>query len=351
MAKTVPPQNPQPIIVHDNSHVSLTQHNIKNSSELKQSATTSSNAPTLRATNTYNQRKNNKRKNASRWRRCIARRQQLRMQRQLENDMMDRIIARNEILEPSALMTEDNTPDVAKSDTSVDSIFCPPLLSSSTASNSSLSEASSISSTDSTIDTCSTTSTEDYDTLGAPPPGSVMDFWDTPFSPSEFHDFPHMFQNRVLAVDNAFLSPTEDDCVSLSSTDSLDDNFKYEPVLRRITANTRIVHDHDMSPYMGTTQYEVIHSGDLVDTGANFCMCNNLNMLVNVEAISPFGISMAATQQKSSPTCTHRGEFPIPMIDGSTFYTPMFYNPTASDCILSPQVICSNSNGYLVNWT
>ena len=74
---------------------------------------------------------------------------------------------------------------------------------------------------------------------------------------------------------------------------------------------------------------DIAHSGDLVDSGGNFCMCNDLSMLVNVQPIKPFGISMAATQQKTEPMCTHRGEFAIPMIDGSVFYTRMYFNLTA----------------------
>ena len=60
---------------------------------------------------------------------------------------------------------------------------------------------------------------------------------------------------------------------------------------------------------------------------------------------------MAAVQDKTAPTCTHRGDFPIPMTDGSIYYTPMYYNPQASDCILSPQAICRDSMGYLTNWS
>jgi hypothetical protein len=91
-------------------------------------------------------------------------------------------------------------------------------------------------------------------------------------------------------------------------------------------------------------------SCELIDMGGNFCMCNDLSMLVNGQPIASFGISMAATQQKSDPNCTHHGDFPIPMMDDSVYYTSMYYNPTASNCILSPQAICKSSNGYLTWW-
>jgi hypothetical protein len=38
------------------------------------------------------------------------------------------------------------------------------------------------------------------------------------------------------------------------------------------------------------------------------------------------------------------------MKDGSVFYTPMYYNQQALDCILSLQAICRDSGGYLTKW-
>jgi hypothetical protein len=79
-------------------------------------------------------------------------------------------------------------------------------------------------------------------------------------------------------------------------------------------------------------------------------MTNSLDLLVNVVAIKPFDIGMAAQESRSTSRCTHRGDFP-PMLDGSVFYTPMFYNPQASDTILSPESICFHSNGILTSWS
>ena len=72
------------------------------------------------------------------------------------------------------------------------------------------------------------------------------------------------------------------------------------------------------------------NSEQLVDTGGNFCMCNVLSMLVNVQPIQPFGISMAVTQQKTEPKCTHRGEFAIPLTDGSVF---LYTDVLQPDCL------------------
>jgi hypothetical protein len=134
-------------------------------------------------------------------------------------------------------------------------------------------------------------------------------------------------------------SPTEE----LTDDDSSISSAAYIPLhstpvlqLQHISATMRVV--------------DINCPGELVDTGGNFNMCNDLSMLVNVQRITPFGISMAASQDKSAPTCTHCGDFPIPMLGGSVFYTPMYYNPQASDCILSPHAICRSSRGYLTKW-
>jgi hypothetical protein len=83
---------------------------------------------------------------------------------------------------------------------------------------------------------------------------------------------------------------------SITSTDS--DEIQ-TPVVRYVMATTKVV---DLT------------EGELVDSGGNFCMCNDLSMMVNIRPITPFGINMAAIQDKTAPMCTHRGYFPIPMI-------------------------------------
>jgi hypothetical protein len=85
--------------------------------------------------------------------------------------------------------------------------------------------------------------------------------------------------------------------------------------------------------------------GELIDTGGNFNMTNRLDILVNVIRIKPFTIGMAAKEDKSTSVCTHCGNFPIPMLDESIFYTPVYYNEHASDLILSPEAICYASGG------
>jgi hypothetical protein len=64
--------------------------------------------------------------------------------------------------------------------------------------------------------------------------------------------------------------------------------------------------------------------------------------------IKPFSIGMTAKETQSTSQCTHHGDLPLTMLDGSTLYTPVFYNASASDTILSPEAICASSNGILV---
>ena len=160
----------------------------------------------------------------------------------------------------------------------------------------------------------------------------LLDLWDKPFPPGSFHDFLELFKDGMVTIDTSSTHEITDDDSSISSAASLADvPLHAAPVLQNISATTRVVNSE--------------HTGELVDTGGNFNMRNDISMLVNVQQITPFGISMAATQDKSTPSCTHCGDFAIPMLDGSVFYTPMYYNPQALDCILSPQAICHSSRG------
>jgi hypothetical protein len=164
-----------------------------------------------------------------------------------------------------------------------------------------------------------------------------MELWDKQFPTSMIHPFPTLFPDGQVTVEEDLDScDSTDDETCDSSVASIEISQRDAPILRSISATTRVINFSDPK--------------ELIDTGGNFCMCNDLRMLVNVQSITPFGIGMAAVQDKTAPTCTHRGDFPIPMTDGSVYYTPMFYNPQASDCIISPHAICRDSMGYLTRW-
>jgi hypothetical protein len=132
---------------------------------------------------------------------------------------------------------------------------------------------------------------------------------------------------------------------------------------------------HGIRPNSNTSSYLSINSNLLTSLGHptnSFVAGNNFptHFLLNVRehhgilsVVSPWcllGVPwdlLIKEHQGGTPSNTRGfwfcsgGDFPIPMMVGSVYYTPMYYNPTASDCILSPLAICKTSNGYLTRWT
>ena len=186
--------------------------------------------------------------------------------------------------------------------------------------------------------------------LGPPPPGSVMDYWDKPIPSSCMHNFPFRSEDSKCLPELDAASTDSSSLDSFEGPGADDDTYaSCNPIafnpsasLTRIIANPRICLTKECQKlYIG---------GELVDTGGNFNMTNRLDILVNITAVRPFSIGMAAKEQESTSKCTHRGDLAIPMMDGTTFYTPVFYNAKASDTILSPHAICQHSGGLLESW-
>jgi hypothetical protein len=192
----------------------------------------------------------------------------------------------------------------------------------------------------------------DLDDLGPPPPGSLMSYWNTPFSTGCLHNFPSRVDEAKCSW--TYRDSDEDSINSADIPGNDDDSYAaFNPAhihpslaLTRVVATPRVI-GLTSDPIPNKVQI----GGNLIDTGGNFNMTNDLSLLVNVVAIKPFPISMAAKETESTSKCTHRGDFPLPMNDGSIFYTPMFYNAQASDSILSPESICESSNGLLERWS
>jgi hypothetical protein len=196
-----------------------------------------------------------------------------------------------------------------------------------------------------------------FDDLGPPPPGSLMDSWDIPFSTSCLHNF--TFPGDDAKCFTATSDTDETESLSVSSLELANDDDTYaefnpiqpHPVLSltRVRTTVQVKLDSALdAPTLSTTSCQ---NSELIDTGGNFNMTNDLSSLINVIKIKPFTIGMAANESNSTLQCTHRGDFPIPMLDGSTFYTPVFFNASASDTILSPEAICYASNGLLSRWS
>lgn len=102
----------------------------------------------------------------------------------------------------------------------------------------------------------------------------------------------------------------------------------------------------DMGTYGRTFQLHkmaAVTKRNLADTGANCCMTANLAALSDVTLLpQPIIVGLAVTGKdvvSSSNECTHVGKLTIQCDDGSTFKASCFYNPSASDTIISPQAI------------
>jgi hypothetical protein len=177
-----------------------------------------------------------------------------------------------------------------------------------------------------------------------------MDFWDRPIPTSALHDFPSPFEDAKCR--NFSVDYDSDESTLPFAGDDDDTYCDFNPIvphpilsLSRVSIKPNIVGLE--TPFCASTSHTV---GELIDSGGNFNMTNPLDSMLNVHRIKPFPIGMAAKEDKSTSKCTHKEDFPIPMLDGSIFYTPMFYNAQASDCILSPEFICAASDGMLDRW-
>ena len=90
----------------------------------------------------------------------------------------------------------------------------------------------------------------------------------------------------------------------------------------------------------------------MLDSGANCCITNRLDVLVDVCDIAPFRIGLALDGENAVHSfCTKHGLLPLPLNDGGFYYQSVFYNPDATDTILSPQAICEDSRGAFTDWS
>jgi len=89
----------------------------------------------------------------------------------------------------------------------------------------------------------------------------------------------------------------------------------------------------------------------MADSGANCCMTNNWQLLENVtELPMPVQVGMAL-EHEDNPVdmaqCTYIGDLPIECDDGHIIRMKCFYNPCASDTIISPQAISDHSPQFM----
>ena len=109
----------------------------------------------------------------------------------------------------------------------------------------------------------------------------------------------------------------------------------------------------DIGTYGKTFKINKVASmrGELADSGANCSMTANLAALKNLTKLpEPIIIGLAISNDgaaMSSSECTHIGDLPVRCDDGSSITTKCFYNPDASDTIISPQAIIDESDEFV----
>ena len=125
-----------------------------------------------------------------------------------------------------------------------------------------------------------------------------------------------------------------------------------------IVENARFVGVHDEPTVVDSSCMNPVvfrlseDTGQMMDTGANCCITNNLSCLVDIESIPPFAVGVAVSGETVTPSlCTKRGFIPLPLPNGDHYFQRVYYNENATDTIMSPQAIVEDSRGRMVKWT
>lgn len=96
-----------------------------------------------------------------------------------------------------------------------------------------------------------------------------------------------------------------------------------------------------------------IEGAKLMDSGANCSMTADISRLRNLQKLDqPIVIGVAVNDSGNSLAneCTHIGDLEVQCDDGTSISTVCFYNPSASDTIISPQSIINHSTIFK-SWT
>ena len=137
-------------------------------------------------------------------------------------------------------------------------------------------------------------------------------------------------------------TPFDDDCVG--------SDFRVVHIVEQAQMIGLSAPDSSDSPGTSPVIYTMCaDTNQMMDTGANCCITNNILCLVDVESITPFAVGVAVSGDTVAPSlCTKRGFIPLPMPNGDHCFQWVYYNENATDTIMSPNAICDDSRGQLV---
>jgi hypothetical protein len=147
--------------------------------------------------------------------------------------------------------------------------------------------------------------------------------------------------NSHLQSDLASLLEGQSDLASLPEVPSLSDSVVH------VKCHPRIFGLHN--DRRSTVRIKKLLS--LINRGANICLTNNLNLLVDAINIQPLPITVALNNKVTlNDCCTKRGFTPLTLADGSIHWQVCYYCANAAEIIISPQAILASSNVF-ASWT
>jgi hypothetical protein len=189
------------------------------------------------------------------------------------------------------------------------------------------------------------------------PPGSLLSDEARPPSPSNICDFPYFepcwLEDQSLAVPvmaktTTMLPRVVSDRDTMDWTTAClqsDDERELEELQEPQVIVYNVIAGIGMSGR--AMVLNKMEKGGLADTGANCSMTANWSALSNIQQlIQPILVGLAVSNDSNitnAAECTHVGDYPVQCDDGTTIYTKCFYNPNASDTIISPQSLIDSS--------
>ena len=193
-------------------------------------------------------------------------------------------------------------------------------------------------------------------------PGGMMDLRMHPPSPTNLCDFPYYefqgveFLHQHISLPLSLNTTTRLPCIKVNQADLQETTIRTQHLnetedYARIEARESYhsISDIGLTNHAFIAAKSTVEPSHLADTGANCCMTPNLSTLRDVETLlEPITVGVAVMNDEN-PTyaqCTHIGVRPVLCNDGSQILTKCFYNPFASDTILSPQAIIDSSGEF-----